>query len=63
MQTLTWQKHANKLNKLKRTFPQLWANYKRNFHQFFHPDGTMNPYGYCSYDKLKKCRRMRMNIN
>ncbi len=63
MQTLTWQKHFNKLEELKLLFPQLWVNHKTEFHQFFHPDGTMNAYGHCSYDKLKKYRRTRMNIN
>ena len=60
MQTLTWQTHPITLERKKQLFPQLWANHKQEFPQFFHPDGTMNNNGRRAYTMLKQTRRARM---
>jgi hypothetical protein len=60
MQTLTWQSHPITLEQNKRLFPQLWANHKTEFHQFFYPDGTMNNNGLRAYNLLKERRKKRM---
>jgi hypothetical protein len=60
MQTLTWQSHAKTLEEKKQLFPQLWANYKTEFHQFFHSNGTMNNNGLRAYSILKQKRKERM---